>query len=48
MAKIDRVVNTQTGEVLTIREAKKQFVEEYDGYDPTNIIQFWDIYDKLV
>ena len=41
-----KFMNTETGEILTYAEAKKQFVEEYDGFDPTNIIQFEDIYEK--
>lgn len=37
-------MNTETGELLTIEEAMDQFENEYDGFDPTNILTFEDIY----
>lgn len=42
----NRYMNTETGEVMDYKEAVKQFREEYDGFDPTNIIQFEDIYER--
>jgi len=43
---MEKYMNTETGEVLTRAEAIEQFKEEYDGFDPTNIIQFADIYER--
>ena len=30
-------INRETGELLTCREMLKQFAEDYDGNDPTNV-----------
>lgn len=39
--------NLETGELLTQEEAKRQFEEEYDGFDPTNIFRFYDYYEEV-
>lgn len=43
-----KYMNTETGEVLLSRsDMLKQFAEEYDGNDPTNILSVEDIYSEL-
>lgn len=37
--------NRETGELLTEFEAERQFEREYDGFDPTNILNFDDYYE---
>ena len=40
-------INKETGEILTLSQARREFSQEYDGYDPTNCIKFSDIYEKI-
>ena len=40
-------MNLETGEVLTRKEMRTQFREEYDGDDPTNVISVNDLYAEV-
>jgi len=40
-------MNKDTGEVLTYNEMFQQWIEEYDGGDPTNCMSIWEQYEKL-
>lgn len=40
-------MNTETGEILSYKDARKQFVEDYDGGDPTNPLTFDEYYEPL-
>jgi len=35
------------GAILTEDEARKQWAEEYDGEDPTNLLHFYDQYERV-
>lgn len=35
------------GAILTEDEARKQWAEEYDGEDPTNLLHFYDQYKRV-
>lgn len=40
-------MNRDTGELLTLREAMKQWRDEYDGDDETNVLTFLDQYQPI-
>lgn len=40
-------LNRDTGEILNEYEAAKEWIEDYDGNDPTNIINFFDQYEEV-
>lgn len=40
-------MNKDTGELLSYKEARSQFVECYDGDDETSLIAFTDIYRAI-
>lgn len=40
-------MNKETGEVLTYKEMIQQGIEEYDLDDPTNLIDWSEIYEEL-
>lgn len=45
---MSKYINTETGEVLLSRsDMLKQFRDEYDGEDPTNILSVEDIYEEI-
>ena len=37
-------MNLETEELLPKKDALKQWRDEYDGGDPTNIMDFWEYY----
>lgn len=39
-------INRETGKLLTEAEARRQWVQEYDGADETNAITFDEYYIK--
>lgn len=42
------LMNSETGEIFeTKREAIRNFIEDYDGGDPTNGVRFWDMYEGV-
>lgn len=36
-----------TGELFTWDQAYQKFIEEYDGDDPCNTLDFWDYFDYV-
>lgn len=41
-------MHRKTGEVLNEEQARKMFEEEYDGGDPTNLIEFEEIFAPVL
>ena len=39
--------NKDGGDVLTEDEARKQWRDDYDGGDPTNLLSFYDQYEEV-
>ena len=40
-------MNRQTGELLTRKDMLAQWEEEYDGNDPTNLLSYQEVYEKV-
>ena len=40
-------VNKETGQLLDELQMKKQFKDQYDGFDSTNIVTIQDVYEEV-